>query len=262
MHYKTFVTEIALEAGELIRKNFTTGMKKEWKYGYSATTKTDHIINKLVIDRIKEKFPDHNVLGEEKDSLSGTSNFVWVCDPVDGTKPFSHAIPTSVFSLALVESGISMVGIVYDPFLDRMFFAEKNKGAFLNERKITVSPENQIKHSLFGVCYGWKEEPFDFSSLAREIKHQSGEVIDVGSITYMGALVAAGELAGTFFQGTKPHDTAALKVIVEEAGGKVTDLFGNDQRYDRDIQGHICSNGVLHDESVRLFKENIIKISS
>ena len=87
-----------------------------------------------------------------------------------------------------------------------------------------------------------------------EIKNEAGEIIDVGSITYMGALVAAGELAGTMFQGTKPYDTAALKVIVEEAGGKVTDLFGNEQRYDQDIRGHLVSNGLLHDRLLEMLR--------
>ncbi len=260
MDYKKFILGLAKEAGTVIKKNFTRGMKKEWKDGVSVVTETDRIINQMVIDSVKKTFPGHSILAEENSDLSGDNEFIWVCDPVDGTKPFAHAIPTCVFSLALTRRGQSIAGAVYDPFMERMFFAEKNKGASLNEEKIKVSSQNTIKNSLFGVCYGWRDEPFDFSALGQALKTESGEIIDVGSITYMGVLVAAGELAGTMFQGTKPYDTAALKVIVEEAGGKVTDLFGNDQRYDRDIRGHLISNGLLHDRLLEMLRTTVREI--
>lgn len=249
MDAKVFALDLAHRAGAIIKKNFMLGMKKEWKIDElhdSPVTKTDVAINRLVVDGVKKEFPSHSILGEEESELSGTGEYVWVCDPIDGTKAFSHAIPTCVFSLALTRRGKSITGVIYDPFMDRMFFAQHGKGATMNGQKISVSSRDTIKNSLFGVCSGWKDAPCDFSPVSAALKRENAEVIDVGSITYMGALVAAGEFGGTMFQGTKPYDTAALKVIVEEAGGKVTDLFGNDQRYDRDIKGHIISNGILH----------------
>ncbi len=257
MDYKTFALGLAQDAGAIIRKNFMLGMKKEWKTDDSPVTVTDLAINQMVIDAVKKEFPDHSILAEEGSDFSESSEYIWVCDPVDGTIPFSHGIPTCVFSLALTRNGESILGVVYDPFMDRMFFAEKGEGAFLNDKKTSVSSRDTIKNSLFGVCSGWKDAQFDFAGIVEALKGERARMTDVGSITYMGMLVAAGEFAATFFHGTKSHDTAALKVIVEEAGGKVTDLFGNEQRYDREIKGHIISNGILHDRLVQIARATI-----
>lgn len=251
--YKNFAIGLARQAGKIIETNFLLGMKKEWKADNTPITETDIAINNLVITSVKKEFPCHSVLAEEGDDFSDKSEFVWVCDPVDGTIPFSHGVPTCVFSLALVQNGKSILGVVYDPFMDRLFFAEKNKGAFLNNKKISVSSNTNIKNSLLGICY-WKEAQFDFSPLVEILKKESAKIMDVISITYMGALVSNGEFAGTIFPGNKSHDTAALKVIVEEAGGKVTDIFGNEQRYDREIKGHLITNGFLHKELVDIIK--------
>jgi len=256
LQYKKFAIDLAYKAGEIIKKNFTLGMKKQWKADNSPLTETDLVINGLVINSVKNKFPDHSILAEEGDNFSEKSEFVWVCDPVDGTIPFSHGIPTCVFSLALVQKGESILGVVYDPFMDRLFFAEKGRGAFMNNKKISVSSNKTIKNSLFGISC-WKETQFDFSLLIETLKKAGPIIIDVLSITYMGALVSNGEFTGTIFPGNKPHDTAALKVIVEEAGGRVTDIFGNEQRYDREIKGHLITNGFLHKELIKVIKKTV-----
>ena len=253
--YKQFALELAKQAGGIIRGNFRLGMKKEWKADDTPLTETDLIINHLVIDSVKQTFPGHSILSEEGDDFSEESDYVWVCDPLDGTIPFSHGIPVCVFSLALVYKGESVLGVVYDPFMDRMFFAEKGKGTFMNEKKISVSSRDTFKHSLFSVVH-WNGAPFDFSRLAVVLKNEGARISNI-SIAYMGALVAAGEFIGTIFPGDHPNDTAALKVLVEEAGGKVTDIFGNEQRYDRPIKGHVVSNGILHEKLLALIRKTV-----
>jgi fructose-1,6-bisphosphatase/inositol monophosphatase family enzyme len=257
MTYRNFSLSLAREAGAIIKKNFMIGMKKEWKEDHSPVTATDMVINRLVIDSVKREFPGQSILAEEESAFSETGDSVWVCDPVDGTIPFSHGIPTCVFSLALVRRGVVLLGVIYDPFMDRMFFAEKGKGAFLNGRKIRVSSQRGMVNALFGVSEK-RGAAFDVSGLKQRLEEEKARVIDICSITYMGVLVASGELAGTVYHGTKPHDTAALKVIVEEAGGKVTDLFGNDQRYDRDIKGHIISNRILHESLLAMVQRDLL----
>ncbi len=256
MDYKTFSLELAKEAGKIIAANFSLGMKKEWKADNTPLTQTDLKINQLVIDSVKKEFPGHSIIAEEGSDFSDKSEYVWVCDPVDGTIPFSHGIPTCVFSLALVRKGESILGVVYDPFLQRMFFAEKSKGATMNGAKISVSRATSLQNALVGFVW-WKSEKMNLSKTDEILSDRGAILIDVKSIVYMDMLVANGELAATLFPGTKPHDTAATKIVVEEAGGKVTDLFGNEQRYDRDIKGHIASNGILHEELVRIVKENL-----
>lgn len=253
--YKRFAITLAEQAGEIIRKHFTLGMKKEWKADNTPLTETDLVINQLVIDLVKQRFPSHSILSEEGNDFKEGDDFVWVCDPLDGTIPFSHGIPVCAFSLALVYKGESIFGVVYDPFMRRMFIAEKGKGAFVNGKKISVSSRDIFQHSLFSVVH-WNGAPFDFSRLAMTLKNKGARISNI-SIAYMGALVAAGEFVGTIFPGDQPNDTAALKVLIEEAGGKVTDIFGNEQRYDRPIKGHIASNGILHEKLLALVRETI-----
>jgi myo-inositol-1(or 4)-monophosphatase len=253
--YRGFSIELAKEAGRIIKANFVLGMKKEWKTDNTPLTETDTQVNQLVIDAVKKEFPEHSVLAEEGNNFSEKSEYVWVCDPVDGTIPFSHGIPACVFSLALVQNGESILGVLYDPFLDRMLVAEKGKGALLNSIPTRVSQRGELRGTLIGISW-WKNELANFFPLAETLDDKGVLITDISSIGYMEMLVAMGEFGGTIFSGVKPHDTAAGKIIIEEAGGKVTNLFGEEQRYDRDIKGHIASNGILHQELVDLFKSN------
>ena len=260
---RTFTIDLAKHAGKIMKTNFTLGMKKEWKSDNTPLTETDLTINALVLDSIKKKFPGHSVLAEEGSNVSEGSEYVWVCDPVDGTTPFSHGIPTCVFSLALVQKGTVMLGVVYDPFIDRMFVGEKGKGASLNGKKISVSRSTTLANAIVGFVNS-RRAPYDFSDLYQQLLSRQVKLLDVGSIAYMHALVACGEFAATIFPYDQPHDTAAIKVIVEEAGGMVTDLFGNEQRYDRanGFRGHLVSNGVLHHELVNIITSTVKTKSS
>src|SRR3989338_9563013 len=253
--YLDYAMRLARQAGDIIRRDFTTVMEKKWKADDTPLTKTGLAVNQLVLDSVKAAFPDHSILSEEGSDFREASEFVWVCDPLDGTIPFSHGIPVCAFSLALVHNGASILGVVYDPFMDRMFVAEKGKGAFLNGKKTSVSSQRTFKHALFSVVH-WNGAPFDFSRTATVLKNEGARISNV-SISYMGALVAAGAFAGTIFPGDQPNDTAAVKVLVEEAGGKVTDIFGDERHYDRPIKGHVASNGVLHSKLLALIIETL-----
>lgn len=246
MTYKKFAIGLAREAGKIMLRNFKLGMNRQIKADGSPVTKTDFAVNKMVIGRVKKYFSGHNVLGEEESYLMNHGEFVWVCDPVDGTVPFSHGIPTFVFSLALVKNGVPILGAVYDPFMDRMFFAELGRGATLNGKKIRVNKLGMKK----GTVVGWTNlEMGHFKKAFPNIA-----AVCLWCICYEGALVACGELSATFYNHFNAHDIAALKVIVEEAGGKVTDRYGKEQRYDRDINGALISNGVVHKQLLNLIK--------
>ncbi|HLB60021.1 MAG TPA: inositol monophosphatase [Patescibacteria group bacterium] len=252
-HYLSFATSLARRAGAVIQKNFKTGMKKQWKPDDTPVTETDLSINQMVIREVRKAYPDHSVLAEEGSDLKKGAQYVWVCDPIDGTIPFSHGIPTCVFSLALVKDGVPVVAVVYDPFMDRLFTAEKGNGAKLNGKTIHVSPAKTLKNAVVGVRV-WKFfQRFDFPDAMHNLDHQYDVIpINLMSVIYEGVLVACGELAATFYQHVYAHDVAALKLIVEEAGGKVTDLFGNEQRYDGKIKGAVISNGWVHEKLVRM----------
>jgi myo-inositol-1(or 4)-monophosphatase len=247
MDYKDFALDLAKKAGGVIRSNFSLDVKKEWKVDNSPVTETDKSINKMVIDAVAENFPGHSVLGEEESNLIEGSEYTWVCDPVDGTVPFSHGIPTCVFSLALVQKGIPIIGVIYDPFMDRLFYAEKGSGAFLNGNKIHVNNSN-MNHSVIS----WESKTVSYL----KAKYPANTFMSLYTICYEGALVACGSITAAYYGGKWAHDVAALKVIVEEAGGKVTDRDGNEQAYDRNINGALISNGVVHDELLEFIKTN------
>lgn len=254
--YKKFAVGLAMEAGEIMRKNFVFGMKKKWKIkDNTPVTATDLKINKLLLDRVKKIFPEHNVLAEEESDMSRKSEYVWVCDPVDGTIPFSHGIPLSTFSLALVKNGESILGVIYDPFSNRLFYAEKGKGAFLNNKRIQVSKKKDFK-GVAANCEFFEKAIFDASKLSVYLELEKGiKMMKMCSYVYSAALVAAGEFVFSIYPWNYAHDGATAKIIVEEAGGKATNFFGKDQKYDRDIKGQIVSNGLLHNDILKLVKK-------
>lgn len=248
MTYKKFSIDLAKKAGAIILANFDIGMKKNWKGNGTPVTVTDTKINRMVIAAVKIQFPTHDVLGEEESSRKNNSKFLWVCDPVDGTIPFSHGIPTCVFSLALVVDGKPVAGVIYDPFFDRMVYAEKGKGAFLNGKKIHVS-----RHGLKNAVLNW-ESPSLMTALVEKFKNCLP--VKLNSFIYGGMLVAMGEIVASMYSWNFAHDCASLKIIIEEAGGKATNVFGKDQRYDGKVKGMLVSNGVVHEQLLEIAKNH------
>jgi myo-inositol-1(or 4)-monophosphatase len=239
--------ELAEKAGRIMRKNFGLAMKKEWKDHRSPVTETDLAINALVLKTIKSRYPDHSILSEEGNDFSEKHDYVWICDPVDGTHNFSHGVPTATFALALVHKGEPVLSVVLDPFLKRLFYAEKGKGAYLNGHRIHVNKNATLKKTVIGAGKMKKiRNLFPFTDAA----YDEGVSFITGlSIHYMCALVAVGEFSAALFGGTSAHDMTAGKLLVEEAGGNATDLFGKTpKRFDRDMEGQLVSNGLLHKE--------------
>ncbi|MBX9765127.1 inositol monophosphatase [Patescibacteria group bacterium] len=244
-----FAEQLAKEAGAIIRQNFSLGMRREWKSDNTPLTATDIAINHLVLEAVEKEYPTHSFIGEEGSNLK-ESEYAWVCDPVDGTIPFSHGYPTFAFSLALTKNGESIVGVMYDPIMDRLISAEKGKGAHLNGQKISVSSEKMITKQSF-VELNTDDR---MTSLRAYLHAKECYVPTFYSCVYPAMLVATGEFAAAIYPYDKPWDAAAVKIVVEEAGGKVTDLDGNDQRYDGKINGFVASNGYVHDEVIRALK--------
>ncbi len=232
-------------------------MERKIKGDGSPVTKTDLAINRMVVEEVQKNFPGHGVLGEEESSLIADAEFTWVCDPVDGTIPFSHGTPTCVFSLGLTQKGNPILGVAYDPFLDRMFFAQTGLGSTCNGQVLTVSKKDTLAGAY--VSSGiWKGMHFKMPLFMSDLVFREGaESFPMGSVVYNAALLAAGEIDGVIFSATTAHDIAAAKVIVEEAGGTVTDLYGNDQHYDKPIKGAILSNGLIHGQLIKLVGEHL-----
>jgi len=166
---------------------------------------------------------------------------------------YARHVPVAVFSLALVIDGNSKVGVVYDPFTDNIYTAIKGEGAYKNNEKIFVSDIILNDKKSIVQFDMWPEAEYNISEVVSELVKKT-YVVGIGSVIRAAMLIASGEFTAAVFPGTKGKncDIAAVKVIIEEAGGKVTDLFGNEQRYDRDIKGAIMSNSKVHDEIAQL----------
>ncbi|MBP6884858.1 MAG: inositol monophosphatase [Candidatus Pacebacteria bacterium] len=255
-NYLDFAKDLARDAGAIMRQNFMMGMKKEWKSDATPLTETDLKIHSLVATSIAKAYPDHTLMSEEacEDEKCEIGEYTWICDPVDGTHNFSHGIPTATFALALVKDGEPILAVINDPFMDRLYYAEKGKGAYMNDKSIHVSSDTSPKKTVMGIGK-WATDILNLFPVGEELRNRGVRLVTGLSIDYMGALVAAGEFSATLFGGESPFDTVAIKLLVEEAGGKATDLFGNNTRYDKDVAGQLASNGHVHDEILEVISK-------
>ncbi len=253
MNHKSFAISLAKQAGIIMRKYFSYEITRTWKKDNTPLTMADTQINNLVVKSVKKNYPNYGIIAEESGFDRPESEYNWVCDPVDGTIPYSHGIATAAFSLALVKNGEPILGLLLDPFTDRLYFAEKNKGTTLNGKKIQVSSQNNLNHAMICLCY-WSKQTKEFINLTHKMIDVGAMTVNTICTTYYGMLVASGEMSANIFPGNKPWDVAAQKIIVEEAGGIVTDLHGKNQRYDKRIGGIIASNGKLHDKLLNIVK--------
>lgn len=254
--YLVFSKEIAYEAGKIMKKYFFEDNGANYKCDQTIVTKADTEINSLLIKKVKERFPTHSVDGEEEQF--GKSDYVWVCDPVDGTAMYARHIPVAVFSLALVIDGVSTVGVVYDPFTDNLYSAIKGYGAYRNDERIFVNDTKLDDMRSVSNLDMWPEAEYNLYDSIKELGKKT-YFVGLGSVIRACMCVANGDFNLAIFPGTKHKncDIAAAKVIVEEAGGKVTDLFGNEQRYDCSINGAVISNSLVHSEVIDTIKNNL-----
>ena len=250
--YLSFAKQTAFKAGEIMLRHFTVGVHAELKSDNTPLTIADTTINAMVISEVETTYPEHSILGEEA-SVAKSSDYTWVCDPIDGTIPYSMGIPTNCFSLALVKNGEPIVAVLYDPYMKRMYSAVKGQGAWLNESPIHVNSKpfdaNYIATS--GARYGLAKKG-DHLKIGFE---SNLWMMNFFSLTYESMLVATGQISAVTFTGTGAWDVAAVKLIVEESGGKVTDLNGNEQAYDKPINGAVISNGISHQDAINFIEK-------
>jgi fructose-1,6-bisphosphatase/inositol monophosphatase family enzyme len=250
----SFAKDTALEAGEIILRYFDAAEQGvEIKADQSPVTIADKQINQLVIDRVEATFPEHGILAEEGSSHQHR-NELWVCDPIDGTKTYILGVPTAVFSLAYVVDGCPEVAVIFDPYQGKLYSAAKGRGAFVNDRPLHASEVAALERTNLAGPTSYAQlkvrRVFYDNLLNLGVK----QLIVPGNV-FKSTLVASGNIDAYIFPGKSAHDVAAAKLIVEEAGGKVTDLYGKEQRYDGAIYGAIITNGHLHDELVRLMAD-------
>jgi len=249
MTHKEFAIGLAHESGKIMLAAFRSDSNtKTYKEDETPVTVADQEINDLVRTRIAGAYPDHGFLGEEGGAPDG-QEYVWVCDPIDGTRSFARGVPVSVFSLALVQDGVPVLGVVYQPFVDDLYVAESEKGATCNGQKIFVSERAEIDtRSVIAAAAHKKTAPYPTDNIVRLCADKGASIYNYGSATYNAVLVARGSAEATVFPYSNAWDMAAAKVIIEESGGHTSSVGGKRQRYDGKIAGFIGSNKLVHEK--------------
>jgi fructose-1,6-bisphosphatase/inositol monophosphatase family enzyme len=245
-----FAISVARSAGAIMLDYFDRVNKGvATKADKSSVTEADKLINTLLIDRVKAAYPGHGIYGEEESFEAGRSE-LWVCDPIDGTDGFIMGAPTAMFSLAFVVDGEPQLGVLYDPFLDRLFTALAGGGAYMNGQPVHVSSVSGLDGAILSMA-GGLDQVFEREDLLKGLMEQGAKMRMVPGNVFKSSAVSQGKIDGYIFPGKSAHDVAAAKLVVEEAGGKVTDLRGEPQQYNSKITGAIISNGQLHDQLVQ-----------
>ena len=243
------IKNMALGAGKILKDGFGRAHEIKMKGVIDLVTEADHRSEEYLIRTIQTDFPGHHVITEESGVIPGEGNQVWYIDPLDGTVNYAHGVPIFTVSVAYAEDGHILLGGVYDPMQDEYYYAERGGGAWLNGRKLEVSRASDLSQSLLvtGFPYDIQTNPVNnldhyvnFSLCSRGVRRLGSAALDL-------AYVAAGRLDGFWEVRIKSWDIAAGSLLVEEAGGKVTDVHGGPD-FISEVPNILATNARIHDQ--------------
>lgn len=252
--YLTTAVQIAREAGALLAQLFKRPQEISYKRTSDLVTEADRRSEALIIERLRSYFPKHAVVSEEGGGQRTDSDYCWYVDPLDGTTNFAHGFPVFCVTLGLAYRGEVIAGVVYDPFREEVFTAERGAGAYLNYKRIYVSKITNLSESLLATGFPPFATNHDlniqfyfrFTQLSHGIRRAGSAALDLCS-------VAAGRFEGFWELKLNPWDKAAGSLLVTEAGGRVTDLAG--APFDLLADEIFASNGFVHDPMCQVFSE-------
>ena len=250
----TLIEATRAGAAEIVRF-FNSDFKISNKEGVNnLVTEADHASEAAILAVIKKHFPDHHILSEETGEIVQDSEFKWIIDPIDGTVNFAHGIPLNCVSIGIEKGGDMVLGAVYNPHINEFYFAEKGKGATLNDKAIRVSEQTQaIKACLVtGFPYTYINTTNGPLEIFERFIRKGVPVRRLGSAAIDLCWVAAGRFDGFYEHKLEAWDSAAGYLIVEEAGGKVTDHEGN--KFSPYQHRLLATNGKIHDEMLAVIK--------
>ena len=251
-----FAVDTARAAGQVLLEKFGRRIDISRKGETNLVTEADLASEALIVDRIRSKYPKHSLLAEESGhtaSVDGHSAWRWIIDPLDGTTNFAHGYPCFAVTLALEHEGRLVVGVTYDPTRDEMFSAERGRGASLNNKPIHVSQTSILKDSLLvtGFPYEVTKREDLIQKLTSFLLHARGVRRD-GSAAIDLAYVACGRFDGFWEDGLNAWDVAAGILMIEEAGGKISDYHGRECSHQKPP---LCaSNGIIHGQMIEILR--------
>jgi myo-inositol-1(or 4)-monophosphatase len=252
--YLSVALEAAHEAGKILLEEFARPPHITYKGDVDLVTQADRRSEKCIVARLEKYFPGHAVTAEEGTGQESASRFRWHVDPLDGTTNFAHGYPCFCVSIGLAEGETLLAAVVFNPVSDEMFAAARGEGATLNGRKIHVSKIEKLatsllvtgfpahkRHSNPNIHYYW-----DFTLRSHGVRRDGSAALDL-------AAVAASRFEGFWEFGLKPWDTAAGILLVEEAGGRVSEFDG--LPYKLGGPSILATNGLVHEEMMRIAAE-------
>jgi len=249
--------EAALSAGHILAELYHTPHQVRYKGEIDLVTEADIASEKSILDKFAARCPGIRILSEESYAIYDEVPHepVWVIDPLDGTTNFAHDFPWFAVSIAYMEEGRSQVGVIYAPLQDEFFFSCRGCGAWLNGRKIHVSGTGELTRSLLatGFPYAIKEKVEEVLPALEKFLIRCQGVRRAGAAALDLAYLACGRLDGFWEINLKPWDTAAGLLLVEEAGGRVTDFRGGS--YSPFVPELLSSNSAIHAEMVEQLRE-------
>lgn len=253
--YLDFAFSCAERAGNIIKKGFNSEKDVFFKSFANPVTQYDKASEALITGMIDKKYPRHSILTEEGLSRENDASIKWIIDPIDGTVNFTHRIPFVSVSIGLEIEKEIVLGIVYNPMLGEWFWAVKGEGAFFNRKKIHVSGVKDPGKSLIVTGFPYESEgrvEFLMKPLVKISNNFTG-FRRLGSASIDMCYVARGSFEGFYEENLKPWDTAAGKVILEEAGGTLSDYSG--KPYDIYKKTIIADNGLIHGDILSLLED-------
>ncbi len=250
---KSTLLKALQEAGRTLKTQIHKRHVIEKKSELSWVTATDKKAEQIIIRIIRRAFPDHAILTEESPPMKGNSSR-WIIDPLDGTSNFAHGYPVACVSIGFEHEGQVLLGGVYDPFRNELFFAQKGKGAFLNQRRIHVSRVAWLSDALLatGFPYDRRQRMDEYLPIFRAFLMKVLDLRRAGAAALDLCYVACGRYDGYWEGNLNPWDKAAGMLMVQEAGGRITNFKG--QPLTLEDWGNVASNNLLHLEMLETLK--------
>jgi myo-inositol-1(or 4)-monophosphatase len=256
-----FAIQTARDAGRILADRMGRALQVSNKGDIDLVTEADLASEKLIIERIKTHYPRHSILAEESGAtdgikmVAGQTDWRWIVDPLDGTTNYAHGYPCFCVSIGLERAGSIEIGVIYDPTRDEVFAAEHGQGATLNDRRIRVSAVDDLNAAMLctGFPYNVRERPnfardfANFTMEAQAVRRDGSAALDL-------AYLACGRFDGFWEDGLNAWDVAAGVLLIEEAGGRITDFIGAPLNiYTPKV---LASNGLIHDKMMQVLGTN------
>jgi myo-inositol-1(or 4)-monophosphatase len=252
--YLRVARKSATESGVLLKAHLSEARTISFKGEIDLVTEMDQLSEKIIVETIHSTFPEHGVLAEESTQIRTQSDYLWVIDPLDGTTNYAHGYPNFAVSIGLVHSDGVILGVVYDPMREELFSAVRGCGAFLNDRRLWVSECDLLIRSLLATGFPYDRMTSDENNInyfnamlmaSQEVRRSGSAALDLCS-------VAAGRLDGYWELKLKPWDVAAGSLIVNEAGGRVSDMTG--RHFSLGDPVIVASNGRIHEQMLAVLE--------